>query len=408
MPTMTAASPHPASDSHPTSPSGRAPASGGAASRHASDANDWLDHSQSFAHEDDSATALDDEPLRGRIPTGSLLLVITQLAVMSQNGIDLAEAVETAAKHARHPVLADRLNRIFAAINGGSSLSSALAAHGQGLPATLPALVAAAESTGEVPQALRRLSDMLRSELQLRSTVLGALIYPVILILVSTAVMTAMLFGVLPKFGDVFATLGRPVPASTGILLDFGLWAQTHWMALGGTLAGTAGSLWYFRSHPILRRGLDRFLLFAPLIRSAYRPLATGRLFRFIGTLTNGGVPLLQAIRLTRDTTQNSYFASLLEEVEENILSGELASRALSAAEFLPPEAAQMVATAERTGRLPEVLSDCGEFYEEEGARVLRKLVLSLEPIIILVMGVLVAGVVLSIMLPLLDISSVA
>lgn len=402
MPTMTAA---PA----PSARSARSEKASSSASPHrASDVDDWTSQQQSFSHHDDSEEPADDKPLRGRIPTGSLLLVITQLAVMSQNGIDLAEAVETAAKHARHPVLADRLNRISEAINGGCSLSSALAVHGEGLPATLPALVAAAESTGEVPQALRRLSDMLRSELQLRSTILGALIYPVILILVSGAVMTAMLFGVLPKFGDVFATLGRPIPASTGILLDFGLWARTHWMAGGGCFAGAAASLWYFRSHPILQRGLDRFLLFAPLIRSAYRPLATGRLFRFIGTLTNGGVPLLQAIRLTRDTTKNSFFVALLEEVEEDILSGELASRALSAAEFLPPEAAQMVATAERTGRLPEVLSDCGEFYEEEGARVLRKLVLSLEPIIILVMGVLVAGVVLSIMLPLLDISSVA
>ncbi|WP_164103654.1 type II secretion system F family protein [Candidatus Laterigemmans baculatus] len=363
-----------------------------------------------FGYHDASDGSLEegDAPLRGRIPTGSLLLVITQLAVMCQNGIDLAEAMETAAKHSRHPVLADRLRRIFEAINGGSSLSSALTAHGDGLPATLPALVAAGESTGEVPQALRRLSEMLRSEMQLRSTIVGALIYPVILILVASAVSVAMLFGVLPRFGEVFSTLGRPVPASTAILLDFGLWARTHWMPVVGGLFGSVAVLWYFRRHPLLRQGLDRFLLFAPPIRSAYRPLATGRMFRFLGTLTHGGVPLLQAIRLTREATSNSYFVALLEEVEEDILSGDLASRALAASEFLPPEAAQMVATAERTGRLPEVLSDCGEFYEEEGARVLRKLVVSLEPVIILGMGVLVAGVVLSIMLPLLDISSVA
>lgn len=363
-----------------------------------------------FEHQETTArgVAVADHPRRGRIPTGSLLLVINQLAVMSQNGIDLAEAFETAATHARHPVLGDRLRRIHEAINGGSSLSAALAEHGQGMPATLPAMVAAAESTGEVPQALRRLSDMLRAELQLRSTIVGAMIYPVILIAVSGAVMAAMIFGVLPKFGEVFSTLGRPIPASTALMLEVGTWARANGLIVAGTLAAAVFGLWHMRRHPRLRRGLDRALIYGPLIRSAYRPLATGRLFRLLGSMVHGGVPLLSAVQLTRQTTANSFFADLLQEVEDDILEGDLASRALAAADFLPPEAAQMVATAERTGRLAEVLTDCGDFYEEEGARVLRKLVLALEPVIILGMGVLVAGIVLSVMLPLLDISSAA
>lgn len=365
-----------------------------------------FEQQETRARSDGAATAA--EPRRGRIPTSSLLLVINQLAVMSQNGIDLAEAVETAATHARHPVLADRLRRIHEAINGGSSLSAALAEYGEGLPATLPAVVAAAESTGEVPQALRRLSNMLRAEMQLRSTVVGALIYPTILILVSVAVMAAMVFGVLPKFGEVFATLGRPIPASTALMLDVGVWARANGLIIAVVTAVAGLTLWQLRSHPRLRRALDRALIYGPLIRSAYRPLATGRLFRLIGSMTHGGVPLLSAVQLTRQTTANSYFADLLQEVEDDILEGNLASRAMAAADFLPPEAAQMVATAERTGRLAEVLTDCGDFYEEEGARVLRKLVLLLEPMIILAMGVLVAGIVLSVMLPLLDISSVA
>lgn len=367
----------------------------------------WSEHQETRSREAAGAAAAEG-PRRGRIPTSSLLLVINQLAVMSQNGIDLAEAVETAATHARHPVLADRLRRIHEAINGGSSLSAALAEYGAGMPSTLAAMVAAAESTGEVPQALRRLSDMLRAELQLRSTIVGALIYPVILILVSSAVMAAMVFGVLPKFGEVFSTLGRPIPTSTAIMLDIGVWARAHCLLIGVAVAAAGGAIWHLRSHPSLRRALDRVLIDAPLIRSAYRPLATGRLFRLIGSMTHGGVPLLSAVQLTRQTTANSFFADLLQEVEDDILEGDQASRALAAAHFLPPEAAQMVATAERTGRLAEVLTDCGDFYEEEGARVLRKLVLSLEPVIILAMGVLVAGIVLSVMLPLLDISSVA
>jgi type II secretory pathway component PulF len=342
------------------------------------------------------------------IPTTGLLLSINQLTVMTQNGIDLAESLETAATHARSPELSTKLHRIHELVNAGSSFSAALAANAKGLPASMPALIAAAESTGQVPAALDRLSKLMRAELQLHSTIVGALIYPVVLIIVSLGVVLAMLFGVLPQFGNVFENLGRPIPPATEVLLDTGRWArQNIWLCFAVLgcipIAAIAGF-----AHPRAKRLWHGCLLWAPLISHAYRPLATGRMFRLLGSMLGGGVPLLEAVRLTRLSLRNSYFVELLNQVEEDVLAGDMAHRALQSATFLPIEAAQMVATAERTGRLADVLNDCGQFYEEQGERVLRKLVHSLEPVIILGMGVLVAGVVLSIMLPLLDISSVA
>lgn len=343
-----------------------------------------------------------------RIPTGRLLMVLNQLAVMTQNGIDLSEAVATAAKHARNPDLAARLNVIHQTVNSGGSFSAALQAQSAVLPPTLPAMIAAAESAGQVPQALGRICLLMRNELQLRGAVTGALIYPVILILVSFAVMLALLFGVLPQFGEVFGNLGRPMPASTEMLLATGKWCRENMLGCGLATVALAALAYALRNHPQVRRSRDWVLIYCPLVRNAYRPLACGRMFRLLGTMLGGGLPLLEAIRLTQRSLSNGYFVSLLEQVEQDVLAGEQASRALVEADYLPAEAAQMVMTAERTGRLAEVLTDCGQFYEEHGERILRKLVHSLEPVIILVMGVLVAGVVLSIMLPLLDISSVA
>ena len=342
------------------------------------------------------------------IPATSLLLSINQLTVMTQNGIDLAKSLETAATHARSRELSTKLHRVHDLVNAGSSFSAALAANAKGLPASMPALIAAAESTGQVPAALDRLSKLMRAELQLRSTVIGALIYPVVLVIVSLAVVLAMLFGVLPQFGNVFENLGRPIPPATEVLLDLGRWARANlWLCLTAMacipVAAVACS-----AHPQAKRLWHRFLLWAPLLSHAYRPLATGRMFRLMGSMLAGGVPLLETVRLTRMSLRNSYFVDLLNQVEEDVLAGDMAHRALHSVNFLPIEAAQMVATAEKTGRLADVLNDCGQFYEEQGERVLRKLVHSLEPVIILGMGVLVAGVVLSIMLPLLDISSVA
>ncbi len=343
-----------------------------------------------------------------RIPTGRLLMVLNQLAVMTQNGIDLSEAVATAAKHARNPDLAERLDSIHQTVNSGGSFSAALQAQSDVLPPTLPAMIAAAESAGQVPQALGRICLLLRNELQLRGAITGALIYPIILVLVSFAVMLALLFGVLPQFGEVFGNLGRPMPASTEMLLAVGKWCRENMLGCGLAATGSAAILFAVRNHPQVRVWRDWMLIYCPLIRHAYRPLACGRMFRLLGTMLAGGLPLLEAIRLTQRSLANGYLVGLLERVEQDVLAGETASRAFVEVDYLPAEAAQMVITAERTGRLAEVLTDCGQFYEEHGERVLRKLVHSLEPIIILVMGVLVAGVVLSIMLPLLDISSVA
>jgi len=343
-----------------------------------------------------------------RIPVARLLLTINQLAVMVQNGIDLAEALGTAARTSRHPGLAQTLERIQSAINSGSSFSSALAAHAEGFPPTMSPLIAAAESTGDVPGALNRISRLLRSEVQLRSSVNGALIYPVILIVVSFTVMTAMVFGVLPQFGEVFANMGRTVPLLTQWLLDFGQLCRSYWYLGAAALAAAIGGGYHFASHPSFRRVIDGFLLHAPVLREAYRPLSCGRMFRLIGSMVGGGVPMLEAVRLTRDSLRNGYLTQMLEDIEEDILAGSPVSQAMEDVSFLPPEAAQMVRTAERTGRVAEVLNDCGEFYEEQGERMLRRLVHMLEPVIILGMGVVVAGVVLSIMIPLLDISSAA
>lgn len=345
---------------------------------------------------------------RGRISQSSLLLAINQLTVMTQNGIDVTEALATVAENSRNPVLGDKLQRVHNLVNSGSSLSAALAANSKGLPATMSALIAAAESTGQVPAALARLSKLMRAELQLKSAIAGALIYPIVLILVSFAVVVAMLFGVLPQFGNVFENLGRPIPASTDALLKVGRFARENVWILIGLFSLIPVAAYLSFSHPKARRGYDAILLWMPGVMHAYRPLITGRMFRLLGSMLGGGVPLLDAVRLTRLSMRNSYLIQLLDDVERDVLAGDMAHRAFDQTDFLPAEAAQMVATAERTGRLADVLNDCGEFYEEQGERLLRKLVHSLEPVIILAMGALVAGVVLSIMLPLLDISSVA
>ena len=342
-----------------------------------------------------------------RVPRSAVLMALNQLAVMAQNGIETAEALRVVGTHCSNVRLTKSLRQIHQAVNNGQPFSGAVAAHGAYFPTTLAPMLAAAEATGEVPQTLHNICRRMRRELEMRSTIVGAMIYPIILIFASVVVMSALILGVLPQFGNVFDSLGRPVPTSTQILLDLGEFARNSWYWVIPVTLGFLGLLIAFRAHPWIQRPLNRFLMYGWLIRNAYRPLLAGRIFRTIAAMVGGGVPLLQAVRLTRYTTNDFYWQSLLDQIESNLIDGAKASSAMVNADFLPPESSQMVMTAERTGRVPEVLDSIGEFYEEEGGRRIKKLVVALEPVIILAMGFIVAGVVMSLMLPLLDVSTV-
>ncbi len=341
------------------------------------------------------------------VPKARVLLALNQLAVMSQNGVELAEALENVATHCRDKRLAQSLHQIHESVNSGSTFSAAVAMYGEYFPRTLAPMIAASEATGDVPETLGDVCQRMRSELEMRGAILSALIYPIILISASLVVMSALVLGVLPQFSKVFASMGRPVPPATQALLTFGEFCRQYWMILIPLVVGLGVAMFMLRNHSAIRAPISRLLMFGPLIRDAYRPLVAGRILRTVAAMVRGGVPLLQAFRLTRNTTGDTYWHGLLGRIESDLIDGLPASKAMTEADFLPPEAAQMMATGERTGRVGEVLEDVGAFYEQEGARKIKRLVVAFEPVIILCMGVVVAGIVLSVMLPLLDVSTV-
>ncbi len=341
------------------------------------------------------------------VSRSSVLLVLNQLAVMSQNGVELAEALGAVTRHCQDKRLAHSLSLIFQAVSSGSTFSQAVASYGYYFPSTLAPMLSAAEATGEVPETLRKVCERMRGEMEMRGTIMGALIYPFILIGASLIVLAALILGVLPQFSKVFASMGREVPATTQWLMTFGNFCRDNWMWIVPVIVGGVAALIYFRNHWVIRRPIGRLLMYGPLVSKAYRPLSAGRNFRTIAAMVSGGVPLLQAVRLARRATTDEYWQGLLGSIEANLIDGLTASAAMSNVDFLPAEASQMMATGERTGRVGEVLEDIGAFYEAEGGRGIKRLVVAFEPMIILVMGVFVAGIVMSLMLPLLDVSTI-
>lgn len=345
----------------------------------------------------------------GQLPPSrsAVLLTLNQLAIMTQNGVEIAEAIEMVSEQCSQERLAAALRGIHRSVASGNTLAGAISANNEFFPPSLPAILMSAEATGDIPAAISRVVQQMRSQLQMRATLIGALIYPVILVSASLTVLAALILGVLPQFQTVFDSLGRPIPTSTAYLLGAGDLCRDHFAILLAVLSSAMVGAWYFRHHPALVGPFYRILLHCPVIRSAYRPLATGRTFRMLASMILGGVPLLDSVRLTRSATLDPNWSGLLKDVEDALIEGRSPSEVLARASWLPPEAAQMMATGQRTGRIGEVLEDMGEFYEEEASRLIKRIIVAVEPAIILLMGFMVAGIVLSVLLPMLDVTSI-
>lgn len=341
-----------------------------------------------------------------RIRKTDLLMFNTQLTIMCRSGIDLAEALQSVASQCTNPYFKEVLEKVYAEVADGKSVSSAMSQFPHAFDEVYVASITAGEESGTLLEILGRSSDLIRNELKLRSTLKSVLSYPCVLMAVALLVIGAMIFFVLPQFNSVFEDLGKPAPPMTRMILSLGTGIRENVLFLGGFALIMAGIGWRSWNSPFVRQLRDHLFLNGMMIKDATRPLLTGRTFRLLGTMLQSGIPLLEAIRLCRSSVKNALFHQMYETLEKDILNGNGIGQGIARFSFIPPGASQMLITAEKTGKLGEVSTTIGEFYENEGEEKIRHLAKLLEPTIIVVMGIIVAVVMLSIMLPLLDISS--
>jgi type II secretory pathway component PulF len=337
-----------------------------------------------------------------------LLSVTTQLAIMTRSGVDLATAFQSLAQQCANVKLRGILSQIHNDLTGGKSISDAMQAQARVFGDAYVASVAAGEAAGKLPDVLARLAQFQRTEIRMRSTIRTLLAYPVLLAGVSMLVVTGLVTFVLPKFVDIFSQFELSLPMLTQVVVAISDVLRQHfwvWMPLA---AGGVIGLVVFRNTETGRRKWDAAMLNTYLIRDITRSFYIGRTFRLMGLMIESGVPLLEGLRLTRNSIRNSLYRQLFDDLEEAILNGRGLASSLIKAGFVPPVAAEMVLTAERTGTLGMVTELMGEHYEEEGESKLREMATILEPLIIVAMGVIVATIVMAVMLPMFDIATLA
>lgn len=343
-----------------------------------------------------------------RVKSGELVTMLSQLTIMCQSGVALADALHHLAKSARGAALKNVLQRLDEDVASGASLSAALRNHPGVFSDTFVAGIAAGEQSGNLVQVLERLSGLLRNERRLRKSIWAMLTYPLLLCIVMVLVLVGLVFFVFRRFGEVFAGFGHPPPPLTQFLLNVGEFARTNILLILLGAVVLAGGMVYFRTLPAASRLWDYFVMNTVVIRNATRTLTTGRSFYLLGTMLQSGVPLLDSLRLCRSTARSYLFRNLFDQMEQDLLQGRAISGPLESATFLPSDAAQMIATAERSGRLGQVLLTVGHYYDEEGETSVRNIVKLAEPALIVALAAVVGTVVLSVMLPLFDASTMA
>jgi len=342
-----------------------------------------------------------------RIGLRPLALITRQLATLIAVA-PLEEALRTIAMQAERPQLRRILFATHAGVVEGYRLSDAMARQGEAFPRLYRAMVAAGESSGALPEILERLADLLERDEQARSKLLVALVYPAALAVTALAVVAALITFVVPKVVEQFDSMGQRLPWLTRAIIFVSEALQDWgWLLLILLVAAGAGAAYALRK-PDIRLRFDTALLRAPFLGKLIRDLHAARLARTLSTMTASGVPVLEGLLLTAPTVHNRALRGAVSDMAATVREGGSLSGAMRRAAVFPPILVYMAASGENAGRLDLMLGRAAEYLEREFNAVVAVALSLLEPAIIIVMGLIVTVIVLSILLPILQINTLA
>lgn len=330
----------------------------------------------------------------------------SQMSVLLSTGTTVVDAMTSLERQTTDQAWKRVLVSMRTHIEQGETLARAAASHPEYFDQIACSLITAGESGGKLDAMMNRLSKLYRQQVKVRNAVSGAMVYPVLLLMVAAGVLSTMLLFVLPRFEGLFQTLDVPLPTMTAILMWVSKQLTTWWWAIGLGVGGLVVSTLAYVRTPTGRRSMDGLMTSAPIVGGVYRAIVTARIARVLGVLLEGKVPLLDALRIVRDVSGNSRYEALLEQAEQKVLRGESMSQVLAGNHLIAPSVAEAVRSGERTAQLAPVLLTVAESMDEDNEVVVRTLTSVLEPLILIVLGAVVGLVAVSMFLPLFDLTA--
>jgi general secretion pathway protein F len=342
---------------------------------------------------------------RRRFSEAELALVTRQLASLLAARLPLAAALAATIEEAEHTAVREVLAAVRSELVAGHQLADALGQFPREFPAVYRATVAAGEESGDLAQVMERLADYIEERQALRGKILAAFVYPAVVILVAFAIVLFLMTYVVPQVVEVFRQTRQALPWPTRLLLATSeiLRSSGVWIALGAVAAVIALRRWLALPGP--RAAWDAAVLRLPIFGRMLRAMNTARFASTLAILTASGVPLLRALEAARATLANVVLARAVADITGAVREGTALSRALGAAKVFPPMLVHLAASGEATGELAAMLERAAKNLSHEVERRALLLTTLLEPLLILVMGAVVLGIVLAVLMPIIEIN---
>jgi type IV pilus assembly protein PilC len=346
-----------------------------------------------------SRPMVDLSALRG-LPIGEFLIFNQELLALVKAGLPVLRVWDLLIERAKHEGFQQALRMVRQDIRGGASASEALSRHPGYFSELYVATIRAGEQSGNLVEVLKRFIAYLKLMIGLRHKIAKALAYPAFLVLTGIAVVGFLLSYVMPTFISVYAETAKSLPVATQLLIDVASAAKVYVLPVLGLLIGVLVIVRMYYATPHGRLSIDRLLLLTPVLGAVFIKHHTIQLARTLGTILAGGTPLVEALHITKSAVSNRYIAAGLSDAVDEIREGTTLAAALDRPKVFPRLAIEMLSVGEETGSLEGMLHDVAEFYEADLDLRLTQLTTWIEPVLLLVMGVLVGGIVIVMYLP--------
>lgn len=351
-------------------------------------------------------------PLRGRrrtkVGSGEVLVFTRELATLLEAGLPLDQALTVQTDLMEGEAMCGVLESVLERVRNGAALSDALAEQGEVFSRFYLSMVQAGEASGAMVDVLKRLAEHLERSKELHDTIMAALIYPAILVVMSVLSLFLLLTFVVPQFQQLFADAGKALPVATQVVIAVADFLQDFWWALiGAVVIGVFAFRWLL-ADSARRFRWDGWLLRWPVVGDLVAKVEVARVSRTLGTLLRNGVPVLRGLSIVKDTLTNAVLTRDIETTTAALREGQGIAEPLMATGRFPKLALHMIKVGEETGRLEEMLLRVAETYDREVKTAVQRALALLEPILIVGLGVLIAGIIMSILVAILSINELA
>jgi len=336
----------------------------------------------------------------GGLKWKEVVIMTRQIATLIDAGLPLLRSLNILVAQLKPSKLRDILRDVTADVQSGSTFSEGLAKHPKAFDRLYVNMVKAGEVGGMLETVLARLATFMEKRMALIRKVRGAMVYPIFVITAATGIVTFLLIRVVPVFAEIFAEFGSGLPAPTQFLVDVSEFIQYQWWRIMLYFSSTIITLKLGRKIPIVQRIIDRVSLKIPKIGDLVTKVAVARFARTLGTLLTSGVPILQALKITRETISNSVIQDAIQKVHDRIKEGDTIAAPLDEAKVFPAMVVNMIDVGEETGSLDAMLTKVADIYDSEVEIAVDAMLSLMEPAIILILGGIIGFIVIALYLP--------